>query len=117
MGLVPGSGSPVQRPVLLRLVKTPREAAAPGIAQVTLHQHDSCLSAKTSADGSGIEVCSPFQPPRTQPMRGRPDAELLVAALGVGGRDPLMYEALRLGSALLLGDVMLQAQEQSEVRW
>jgi glucose-6-phosphate dehydrogenase assembly protein OpcA len=117
VGLVPGSGSPVQRPVLLRLVKTPREAAAPGIAQVTLHQHDSCLSAKTSADGSGIEVCSPFQPPRTQPMRGRPDAELLVAALGVGGRDPLMYEALRLGSALLLGDVMLQAQEQSEVRW
>ena len=50
-------------------------------------------------------------------MRGRPDAELLVAALGVGGRDSLMYEALRLGSALLLGDVMLQAQEQSEVRW
>jgi hypothetical protein len=50
-------------------------------------------------------------------MRGRPDAELWVAALGVGGRDPLMYEALRLGAALLLGDEIFREQQQPEVRW
>ena len=50
-------------------------------------------------------------------MRCRPDAELLVAALGVGGRDPLMYEALRLGAALLMGDARFQEQKQHEVRW
>jgi hypothetical protein len=85
--------------------------------EVALLQGDASLSAAVCADGSGILLSSPFQPPRTQPMRGRPDAELWVAALGVGGRDPLMYEALRLGAALLLGDEIFREQQQPEVRW
>ena len=115
--LLPGAGSPVHHPVQLQLVKASAERSATGIVQVTLLQGGAQLSAAVSADGCGIELSSPFQPPRTQPMRCRPDAELLVAALGVGGRDPLMYEALRLGAALLMGDARFQEQKQHEVRW
>ena len=50
-----------------------------------------------------IELRSPLAPPRVQPVQGRRDSELLVAAMGIGGRDPLMYEALRQGARLARG--------------
>jgi glucose-6-phosphate dehydrogenase assembly protein OpcA len=72
-----------------------------GIAQVVLRAGEQVLSGRGLADGRCISLASPFQPERLQPVHGRPDAELLVAAMGVGGRDPLMYEALRLGAQLV----------------
>jgi glucose-6-phosphate dehydrogenase assembly protein OpcA len=115
--LLPGAGSAVKCPVQLRLGLCSQGRSPTGLVEVALLQGDASLSAAVCADGSGILLSSPFQPPRTQPMRGRPDAELWVAALGVGGRDPLMYEALRLGAALLLGDEIFREQQQPEVRW
>ncbi len=117
VALLPGAGSAVTRPVRLRLRVRETDCAKSGIADVSLRHAGYVLSATGTACGDGIELHSPFQPPRTQPLRGRPDPELLVAALGVGGRDPLMYEALQLGAALLLGDAMLRAEKQLEVRW
>lgn len=117
VGLLPGAGSSVQCPVRLRLRQCEVACRATGISHVTLRQADYELSAQNDACGGGIELRSPFQPARTQPLRGRPDAELVIAALGVGGRDPLMYEALQLGASLLLGDAMLRAEKQLEVRW
>lgn len=115
--LVPGAGSPVKGPVQLRLGLDLGGRGPTGLQEVALLQGESTLSAAVCPDGGGILLSSPFQPSRTQPMRGRPDAELWVAALGVGGRDPLMYEALRLGAALLLGDEIFREQQQPEVRW
>ncbi len=117
VALLPAAGSVVTRPVRLLLRARDNDCAKSGIASVTLRHAGYELSATGTACGDGIELRSPFQPPRTQPLRGRPDPELLVAALGVGGRDPLMYEALQLGAALLLGDAMLRAEKQLEVRW
>lgn len=48
-----------------------------------------------------VTLRAPTGTERVQPVHGRRDPELMVAAMGVGGRDPLMYEALRLGAALL----------------
>jgi glucose-6-phosphate dehydrogenase assembly protein OpcA len=117
VALVPAAGSAVHSPVRLSLKKTVGQTGAAGVTEVVLTQGGCSLRASVGCDGAGIVLHSPFQPPRTQPMRGRPDEELLVAALGVGGRDPLMYEALRLGAALLMGDAMFRAAQQPEVRW
>jgi len=117
VALVPAAGSAVHSPVRLLLKKTVGQTSAACVTEVVLTQAGCTLRASVGCDGAGIVLHSPFQPPRTQPMRGRPDEELLVAALGVGGRDPLMYEALRLGAALLMGDAMFRAAQQPEVRW
>lgn len=74
-----------------------------GIARVTLRCGAHVLTAHSVGD-HGVRLDSPFQPERVQPISGRPDSELMVAAMGVGGRDPLMYEALRLGEKLVRAD-------------
>ncbi len=51
-----------------------------------------------------VELHSPIaSAPAMQVVLGRSDSELLVTALGVGGRDPLMYEALRKSLLVLPG--------------
>ena len=89
----------------LQLVPVSARKTPAGIDSVTLRAGDVEFSARGagSCDTRTIELTSPFQPSRMQPVHGRPDPELLVAALGVGGRDPLMYEALRLGTQLVHG--------------
>lgn len=93
------------RPVTLRLIRGTTELAPVGIHRVTLRSGDKSFTANgTCTSGTPcIELRSPLAPPRVQPVQGRRDSELLVAAMGIGGRDPLMYEALRLGARLARG--------------
>jgi hypothetical protein len=96
---------PGSRPVTLRLMQGPAQATAVGpvgINHVTLRAGDQVYTASGTVDTATpcIVLHSPHAPERVQPVQGRRDAELLVAAMGVGGRDPLMYEALRLGARL-----------------
>jgi glucose-6-phosphate dehydrogenase assembly protein OpcA len=94
------------RPVALRLIRGTTELAPVGIHRVTLRSGDKSFTANgTCTSGTPcIELRSPLVPPRVQPVQGRRDSELLVAAMGIGGRDPLMYEALRLGARLARGN-------------
>jgi glucose-6-phosphate dehydrogenase assembly protein OpcA len=87
----------------LRLIEGPPRTTPAGICAVTLHQKDVCYAAHGSVteDSRCVTLRSPSGTARVQPVHGRRDAKLMVAAMGVGGRDPLMYEALRLGTALL----------------
>ena len=88
----------------LKLVQpwTEGTAVGPGgIARVLLHCGQHQLIAHSVDGERGVRLESPFQPERVQPISARPDSELMVAAMGVGGRDPLMYEALRLGVQLV----------------
>ncbi len=71
------------------------------IERVILTAKEHVYSARAMDGNPCICLESPFQPERIQPVSGRPDFELMVAAMGVGGRDPLMYEALRLGTELV----------------
>lgn len=93
------------RKVALRLIRGTTELAPVGIHRVTLRSGDKSFTANgTCTSGTPcIELRSPLVPPRVQPVQGRRDSELLVAAMGIGGRDPLMYEALRLGARLARG--------------
>lgn len=91
-------------PGKLHLHGLPAHAAASGpvgIERVLLRCGPHQFLAHAVGDGRCICLTSPFQPERAQPVHGRKDAELMVAAMGVGGRDPLMYEALRLGAELV----------------
>ncbi|MFO0572732.1 MAG: glucose-6-phosphate dehydrogenase assembly protein OpcA [Polyangia bacterium] len=87
----------------LRLVESPARTTPAGISSVSLHAKDVCYAAHGSVteESRCVTLRSPSGTERVQPVHGRRDAELMVAAMGVGGRDPLMYEALRLGTALL----------------
>ena len=91
-----------KRQVQLQLRETAPHPTPVGIACVTLRSGEQTFVAKgQSALGTlCVELHSPQFPPRMQPVQGRKDAELVIAAMGVGGRDPLMYEALRLGARL-----------------
>ena len=93
------------RPVTLRLIHGTTELAPVGIHRVTLRSGDKSFTANgtCTAGTPCIELRSPLAPPRVQPVQGRRDSELLVAAMGIGGRDPLMYEALRQGARLARG--------------
>jgi glucose-6-phosphate dehydrogenase assembly protein OpcA len=93
------------RKVALRLIRGTTELAPVGIHRVTLRSGDSSFTAHGTCSGGTpcIELRSPLAPPRVQPVQGRRDSELLVAAMGIGGRDPLMYEALRHGARLARG--------------
>jgi glucose-6-phosphate dehydrogenase assembly protein OpcA len=84
-------------------VAPPLDGGPVGITRVTLRCGAHVFTAQ-SAGERGVRLESPFQPERVQPISPRPDAELMVAAMGVGGRDPLMYEALRLGERLVRAD-------------
>lgn len=98
------AGEVAQKPAELRLVAEPaqeRPVGIVGIASIELKSGDHVFSARGVADSRSISLGSPFQPERVQPVHGRPDSELMVAVMGVGGRDPLMYEALRLGAQLV----------------
>lgn len=87
----------------LRLVEIPERQAPAGIGAVTLRAGEVTYEALggTVEDCRCVTLRGPQSPERVQPVHGRRDSELMVAAMGVGGRDPLMYEALRLGTALL----------------
>lgn len=87
----------------LRLVESQARTTPAGISSVSLHAKDVAYSAHgcVTEDSRCVTLRSPSGTERVQPVHGRRDAELMVAAMGVGGRDPLMYEALRLGTALL----------------
>jgi len=93
-------------PERLRLYELPTHETAVGpvgIGRIVLRCGPHIFVAR-GIEGSCIRLESPFQPERVQPVHGRPDSELMVAAMGVGGRDPLMYEALRLGGQLVHAD-------------
>lgn len=72
-----------------------------GIERVVLRCGEAEFLARLVGESNCICLESPFAPERVQPVSSRKDAELMVAAMGVGGRDPLMYEALRLGAELV----------------
>lgn len=74
-----------------------------GLRSVTLSAGGATYTALggVSDESRCVTLRGPTGVERVQPVHGRRDAELMVAAMGVGGRDPLMYEALRLGAALL----------------
>lgn len=93
-------------PERLRLYELPTHETAVGpvgIGRIVLRCGPHVFVAR-GIEGSCIRLESPFQPERVQPVHGRPDSELMVAAMGVGGRDPLMYEALRLSGQLVHAD-------------
>src|SRR6185295_16480748 len=79
-------------------VETIRPVGPAGIGRVVLYCSGNVFTARSVDGNRSVRLESPFQPERVQPISGRPDSELMVAAMGVGGRDPLMYEALRLGA-------------------
>jgi hypothetical protein len=81
-----------------------RPAGGPvGLLSVSLSAGGATYTALggVSDESRCVTLRAPTGVERVQPVHGRRDAELMVAAMGVGGRDPLMYEALRLGAALL----------------
>ena len=87
--------------VHIKLVEVARRDTPAGIAKVTIMTGSLEFSAEAHSDETRcVVVRSPHMPERVQPVHGRSDSELMVAAMGVGGRDPLMYEALRLGAEL-----------------
>ncbi len=92
------------RKVLLRLTQGSAEATPVGIHCVSLRAGDQVFTANgTTTNGTPcIALRSPLTPERVQPVQARKESELLIAAMGVGGRDPLMYEALRIGTRLAL---------------
>lgn len=93
---------PAARKVALRLTRGAAEPTPVGIHRVSLRCGENVFvaSGKLTSGPPCIELHSPLTPERVQPVQGRRDSELVVAAMGVGGRDPLMYEALRLGARL-----------------
>ena len=95
---------PAGRKVTLRLTQGSADATPVGLHRVSLRAGDKVFTATgTTTTGTPcIELRSPLAPERIQPVQARKDSELLVAAMGVGGRDPLMYEALRIGTRLAL---------------
>ena len=95
---------PPGRKITLRLLQGSADATPVGIHCVTLRVGDQVFTASgtTTAGTPCITLRSPLAPERVQPVQGRKDSELLIAAMGVGGRDPLMYEALRIGTRLAL---------------
>ncbi len=99
------SAGPVRGKVSLRLIESAAAPAAAvgimGIGCVVMRSGEHAFTARGIEGSRCISLVSPFQPERVQPVHGRPDSELMVAAMGVGGRDPLMYEALRLAAKLV----------------
>ena len=91
------------RHVHLRMVPVAASDAPAGVDRVELRCGVQLFSAHSQGENRCIALSSPLQPERVQPVHGRPDSELMVAAMGVGGRDPLMYEALRLSAQLVRG--------------
>lgn len=93
---------PAARQVTLRLTRGAPVPTPVGIHRVTLRCGENVFAAtgRSTSCTPCIELHSPLTPERVQPVQGRRDSELVVAAMGVGGRDPLMYEALRLGARL-----------------
>lgn len=88
-------------PVTLDLVEVAPAETPVGIVRVTIAAGGLEFVAEgVSGETRCVVVRSPHMPERVQPVHGRRDSELMVAAMGVGGRDPLMYEALRLGAEL-----------------
>lgn len=73
----------------------PRHSPA-GIDEVSLVAGDQVFQASGAGSGDTrcVELRSPCAPRRIQPVHGRPDAEILIAALQAPGRDPLLYRAL-----------------------
>ncbi len=88
-------------PIRLRIQETPAADAPAGIERVELRCGSHVFAARLQGESRCIVLSSHLQPERVQPVHGRPDAELMVAAMGVGGRDPLMYEALRHSAQLV----------------
>lgn len=87
--------------VRLRIQETHAAEAPAGIERVELRCAAHTFAARLQGESRCIALSSHLQPERVQPVHGRPDAELMVAAMGVGGRDPLMYEALRHSAQLV----------------
>lgn len=111
--------------VQLRLVEEAREAEEArgsvnaggpvGLRSVSLSAGGATYTALggVSDESRCVTLRGPTGTERVQPVHGRRDAELMVAAMGVGGRDPLMYEALRLGAALLHDPHLPKAESQA----
>ncbi len=91
------------RHVRLRIESASVQDAPAGIERVELRCGSHLFSARLQGESRCIVLSSHLQPERVQPVHGRPDPELMVAAMGVGGRDPLMYEALRHSAQLVRG--------------
>lgn len=89
--------------VRLRVEQASVQDAPAGIERVELRCGGHVFAARLQGDTRCIALSSHLQPERVQPVHGRPDPELMVAAMGVGGRDPLMYEALRHSAQLVRG--------------
>ncbi len=95
--------NPAGHHIRLRIEPTPVVDAPAGIERVELRCGLHLFSARLQGESRCIVLSSHLQPERVQPVHGRPDPELMVAAMGVGGRDPLMYEALRHSAQLVRG--------------
>jgi glucose-6-phosphate dehydrogenase assembly protein OpcA len=89
--------------VRLRIEQAEVQDAPAGIERVELRCGSHVFAARLQGESRCIVLSSHLQPERVQPVHGRPDPELMVAAMGVGGRDPLMYEALRHSVLLVRG--------------
>jgi len=87
--------------VRLRIQEEQVADAPAGLERVELRCGSHTFAARLQGESRCIVLSSQLQPERVQPVHGRPDAELMVAAMGVGGRDPLMYEALRHSAQLV----------------
>lgn len=88
------------RSVRLRVRVCP-SADTGAVAAVTLRSGDRTFVAVGQTDTRCVELLAPDAPRRLQPLHGRPDAELLIAALHAPGRDPLFYRALRAAEGLV----------------
>lgn len=95
--------NPSGHAVRLRIEPTSVQDAPAGLERVELRCGGHLFSARLQGETRCIALSSHLQPERVQPVHGRPDPELMVAAMGVGGRDPLMYEALRHSAQLVRG--------------
>lgn len=88
------------RTVTLRLEEVHCPETPAGVVDVALHSDTALFTAHAQPENRCVKLSGPLQPDRIQPVHQRPDVDLVIAAMGVGGRDPLMYEALR--AAVLL---------------
>lgn len=80
-------------------LETRADCAAHGVAELELKAGARTWSLKR--DQRSIDVRGPGVPSRVQPVRSHTDAELVIAALGLRGRDPLFREALAHATQLL----------------
>lgn len=82
--------------IRLRIAPGAARHSPAGIDEVSFVCGSQVLTARGAGGGDTrcVELLSPGAPRRVQPVHGRPDGEILTAALHTPGRDPLLYRAL-----------------------